>query len=99
MLALACATVGACASAPPVGDKDLLAFLVPGVTTRAEVLQRLGPTPDVQYEAGRIVAYRIGEDAGGYLKGGKPAAPYSLVLVFGGDDVLSRQALVRVRAK
>lgn len=98
-LAVLCTMVVACASAPPVGQRNLLAFLTPGVTTRAEVVERLGGKPSAAYESGRIVAYRIDEDEAGYLMGGKQPARYSLVLVFGADDVLSRHSLVKVRER
>lgn len=92
------AAIGACAS-PPVGQKDLLAFLESGAPSRAEVIQRLG-TPHALYEGGRIVAYRIAEDEGGYyLPGlGRPAK-YSVVLVFEPGDQLRRYSLVKVRSR
>lgn len=92
------AAIGACAS-PPVGQKDLLAFLEPGASSREEVVQRLG-TPDALYEGGLIVAYRIAEDEGGYYRPGlgRPAQ-YSAVMVFDAGDQLRRSSLVKVRAR
>ena len=84
-------------SVPPVGQRDLLAFLQPGTTTRAEVLLKLGP-PDASYEQERILTYRLSEDEGGYRfpKSYDPEK-YSLVLVFDAKSVLVKRTLVKVR--
>lgn len=95
-LILAAWLVG-CASTP-LGKQDLLAFLQPDLTTRREIAQKLGP-PDATYEQGRIVTYWIRVDNGGYYRPPPSLAEgsdFSLVLVFRGDDVLSRQSLVKV---
>ena len=92
------AAIGACAS-PPVGQKGLLVFLESGAPTRAEVVRRLG-APDALYEGGRIVAYRVAEDEGGYyLPGLSRPAQYSVVLVFDAGDELRRYSLVKIRAR
>ena len=81
----------------PAGQGDWLAFLDPGVTTREVVTTRLG-APDAAYEGGRIVAYWVGADEGGYHKPRQGSPPqYSLVLVFRRDGMLDRHSLVKVR--
>lgn len=91
--------VGAAAacSVAPIERRDLLAFLEPTVTTQAEVTQKLG-SPAASYEQGRIVTYRLSEDAGGYrAPKSYESWKYSLVLEFDGKAVLARHALVKVR--
>lgn len=96
-LTLVLVALAGCASSPPAGQKDWLAFLDPGVTTRQVVTARLG-APDAAYEGGRIVAYWIAADEGGYYKPRQGSPPqYSLVLVFRRDDALDRHSLVKVR--
>jgi hypothetical protein len=56
-----------CSSTPPAGQKNWLDFLIAGVTTRELVTERLG-SPDAVYEGGRIVAYWVAVDEGGYYK-------------------------------
>ncbi|HSM28212.1 MAG TPA: hypothetical protein VK855_08940 [Thioalkalivibrio sp.] len=89
----------ACASAP-VGRKDLLIFLQDGQTSRQEVYLALGE-PSAVFESGRILAYRLGQDEGGYYllqQGpGFQGVNYSLVLVFDDTGQLARHALVEVR--
>jgi len=85
-----------CASAPLAGQRDWLDFLSPGMTTRQLVTERLG-SPDAVYEGGRIVAYWIAADEGGYYKPRQGRPPqYSLIVVFRGGDVLDRHSLVKV---
>jgi hypothetical protein len=92
------AVISACAS-PPVGQKDLLAFLEREPRTRADVIQRLG-APAASYEGGRIVAYGIAEDEGGdYLSGSGRPARCTAVLGFDAGDQSRRHSLVRVRAR
>jgi len=89
----------ACASAPPMGQRDWLDFLESGTTTRTVVADRLG-APDANFEGGRILTYWIAADAGGYYKPrSHDLRTLSLVLVFRQDDVLDRQSLVKVRGK
>lgn len=85
--------LGGCASA---GNKDFLAFIEPGTTTRRAVTEKLS-APDAEYEHGRIITYWIWETERGYFRP-RPATPgqYSLVLVFRSDDVLIKQSLVDV---
>lgn len=95
-----CLFLAACASAP-VGDKSLLDFLNDGVTRREDVYLKLGE-PTAQFDASRIVAYRLAHDEGGYSLVGRRAdwrgVRYNLVLVFDTGGVLRRHALVEVRS-
>lgn len=99
-LAIATLLLAACA-AEPVGQKDLLAFLTDGKTTRTEVEQRLGQRPSnaPTFEGGRIVFYRISENESGYslLRGKMNQYTHSLVLVFDRQDRLEQHAVVKVR--
>jgi len=88
--------LAACATTP-LGRKDLLSFLEPGVTTRAEVTRKLG-SPHASYERGRIVAYRLSEDESGYYAPrARKSWQYSLMLVFDANAVLVKRELVKVR--
>jgi hypothetical protein len=101
----------ACASSP--GDDEwraAAAFIETDRTTRADLVQRLGP-PHKSWENGRIAAWRVtcAQDAG--LRRGDPS-PFApprvlealfearvddtrpLVVVFGADDAVSRFNLV-----
>jgi hypothetical protein len=89
------------ACSTPVGHKDLLDFLSDGLTRREDVLLKLGE-PSARFEESRIVTYRLGRDDGGYFPAGGPrsdwsAAPYSLVLVFDSNGILTRHSLVEVQ--
>ena len=91
----------AACSTPPVGHKDLLDFLSDGLTRREDVLLKLGE-PSARFEESRIVTYRLGKDDGGYFPAGGPrsdwsAAPYSLVLVFDSNGILTRHSVVEVQ--
>ena len=84
----------------PIGNKQLLDFLNDGKTTREEVLLHLAE-PSATFEGGRIVTFRIDEDAGGYVirgaKGHGWSEKFSLVLSFDEHGVLRRHSLVRVK--
>ena len=99
-LAIATLLLAACAS-EPVGQKDLLAFLTDGKTTRVEVEQRLGQRASnaPTFESRRIVFYRVSENESGYsLRPGKMNQyTHSLVLVFDSQDRLEQHAVVKVR--
>jgi hypothetical protein len=94
------AALAACASAPPVGRRDLLDVVKPGVP-RAEVVLRLGP-PFAAFERERIMAWAIGEDEGGYHVvatapgGGRAFARYELVVVFDAGGNVAKHSLVEV---
>ncbi len=92
--------IAGCAAAPK-GRKDLLDFLADGATRRDEVLARLGP-PSARFEDSRVLAYRLASDEGGYRlaasSGSWAGTDYNLMLVFDGDGVLKRHALVRIPA-
>ncbi|RMF21981.1 MAG: hypothetical protein D6760_08370 [Deltaproteobacteria bacterium] len=88
---------------------DLLSFVRDGVTTREEVLLKLG-TPSAQFEGGRILTYqiRVGDDgiARVYWPRRSELHPalthwepeiYSLVLVFRNEGVLEKHSLVSAR--
>jgi len=99
-LLILCLGIAGCAAAPK-GRKDLIDFLDDGVTRRDEVLARLGP-PSARFEDSRILAYRLARDEGGYLlaasSGTWADTDVNLMLVFDGDGVLQRHALVRIHA-
>lgn len=94
------ALLSACASTPPIGKHDLLDFLQDGTTTKEEVFLHLAE-PSATFEGGRILAYRLHEDEGGYtIKGAKGtywSGKYSLVLSFDEGGILRRHALIRVQ--
>lgn len=107
MALAACATPKVQAiPAEQVIRSDLLSFVHDGVTTREEVLLKLG-TPSAQFEGQRILTYqiRIDKDGGASvfwprrselhpgLTHWEPGV-YSLVLVFGADGVLAKHSLV-----
>lgn len=98
-LAAVCFLLAACAS-QPIGHKDMLDFLSDGTTRREEVQLKLGE-PSAQYESSRMLAYRLGEDQGGYVLIGRGdnwrGVRYSLILLFDADGVLRRHSLVEVR--
>jgi hypothetical protein len=93
-------TAVSCATAP-MGKKDLLGFLQVGQTTRQDVYLHLGD-PSNEYEGGRIVTFRIGEDEGGLYPMVRTPSwrydRYSLVLALDETGVLRRYALVQVRS-
>ncbi|MBI1735333.1 MAG: hypothetical protein HYR51_09170 [Candidatus Rokubacteria bacterium] len=74
-------------------------FLRDGVTTRDEIVARLGD-PDRRYDAGRILGYVLFEDHRGRLRptpvpGGGTLPAYRLLLTFSLDDRLEDHRLVR----
>lgn len=87
--------------APVIGKKDLLAFLQVGQTTRQDVYLHLAD-PSNEYEGGRIVTFRIGEDEGGLYPMVRTPSwrydRYSLVLAFDETGVLRKYSLVQVRS-
>jgi len=89
-----------CASTP-VGRGDLLDFLTVGVSTREDVILKLGE-PNSTYEDARILAYRLSRDEGGWIILDQPHAWRSvrinLVVVFNDKGVLTRHSLVEVRS-
>jgi len=106
-LVLALMLVG-CATPPPLkGRADLMSFLAVGITTRQDVMVRLG-APSGRFENEKILTYRLGyepKNQGYYVvereggPGGWPTwiwAKYSLVLVFNEAGVLEKHALVEV---
>jgi len=87
----------ACASKPPIGQADLLAFLKSGETLRKEVKANLG-SPDAEYAHGRILTFWLAADEAGYYRccaALGSVRQFSLVLVFGKDDLLLSHALVK----
>ncbi len=93
-----------CTTAPIPGARpDLLAFLVPGQTTRENVILTLGQ-PSAAFEQEHILTYRLGEDPqqGLYVISPKTLLPwqqvkYSLVLVFDAGGRLQQQNRVPVQ--
>jgi hypothetical protein len=55
-----------CATVPPRGKADLLAFLHDGTTSKEDVLVSLGE-PSGVFDSGKILTYRLGKDEGGYV--------------------------------
>jgi hypothetical protein len=90
-----------CATLPPVSaDKNLLKDVVTPGTLRETILLKLGE-PSASFEAGRILTYRIGEDAErGYFirdrQGFWTNIRYSLVLVFDEKGQLAKHTLVLI---
>jgi hypothetical protein len=92
---------------PLKGRADLLSFLADGVTTRQEVIVRLGQ-PSARFEGEKILTYRLGyepKNSGYYVvdRETNPAgwsawklARYSLVLVFDPVGVLKEHSVVEV---
>ncbi len=91
-----------CATTNPYASRTLLDFLEDGMTTKEQVVLRLGQASGT-YEAERIVTYRIGEDDSGYFVRDRTSAmdwqntSHSLVLVFDENNVLRRHSLVPVK--
>ncbi|WP_233871820.1 hypothetical protein [Paraburkholderia adhaesiva] len=84
----------------PVGNRDLLAFLQDGSTTREDVYLHLAE-PSSTFEGGSILTYLLDEDQAGYIlmrrKEKAWNGKFSLVLAFDEHGVLRRHSLVRIR--
>jgi len=74
--------------------RQTFGFLVDGTTTAEGVRSRLGK-PYSEFEQSRIVTYRLAspDDADFKLD---PWAPYELVLVFDGSQILKRHVLIQL---
>lgn len=103
ILLLLIGLVTACA-AKPMGRSNLLSFIEDGKTTREQTFLNLGE-PSATFDGGRILCFRLGQDAGGYfvvLAGGDATRfmgiNNSLVMIFDERGLLSRHALVQVKA-
>lgn len=101
--AIVVAALVACASSPsPVGRPDLLDVVRPGVP-RDELVLKLG-APFATFESERIMAWSIGEDAGGYLVNSTAQVPgvprtfarLELVVVFDANGRVVKHSLVEV---
>lgn len=86
----------------PGANRDLIAFLQIGHTTRQETILKLGQ-PSASFEQEHILTYRLGQDPkqGYYIVTPRPVLPwqcvrFSLVLVFDSAGVLQKQSLVPV---
>jgi hypothetical protein len=93
--------VTGCATTPPVGQRDLLAFVTDGATTKSEIYLRLGP-PGREFEGGRIAAWRVAEDEGGYYLVASSThnwqgSRHEFVVVFSADSRVERHSLVQLR--
>jgi len=90
-------------------EKSQLAFVCDGVTTREEILLKLG-VPSAQFEGERILTYRLGLSPRGALAPMSPEVAaedshyavwswpaYNLVLVFDPTNVLLRHSFIEVR--
>lgn len=99
-LAAVAVTLTACASAPPpAGTRDLLDVVKPGAP-RTELVLRLGP-PSATFEGERIMAWPIGQDAGGYFVGSRHDVAhritrYELIVVFDTDGRVAKHNLVEI---
>jgi hypothetical protein len=92
----------------PLLNSKLLGFIQDGVTTREEVVLKLG-TPSAQFEGEKILTYQLRIDQAGnwHLVAPQISAPTdfrvwreetcSLVLVFGADGVLRKHNLVEAK--
>lgn len=91
-----------CATTNPHASKTLLDFLEDGMTTKEEVVLKLGQ-PSGTYEAEKIVTFRIGKDDLGYFVRDRSSGmdwvntSHSLVLVFDENNILRRHSLVPVK--
>ena len=107
VLAAACATRRIQPLPVEPGLHPLLSFIHAGVTTREDVLLKLG-VPSAQFEGQRILTYELRVDDRGELHVVWPQRNedhpslirfkpdiYSLVLVFGPNAVLEKHSLVR----
>lgn len=92
----------ACGATPLRGQPDLLDFLEDGVTTRDEVVKRLG-VPLHCLDEGKACTYRLGHDeAGQFVARGNEVTGWrgldgSVVVVYDAHGVLQRHAFVPVR--
>lgn len=96
-----------CATGPPKGNPELLDFLADNRTTKEEVILKLGQ-PSGRFDSEKILTYRLGYKArnhGYYLVeresswGSEPVwanRRFSLVLVFGAQNILRQHSLVEV---
>lgn len=87
-----------------------LPFIQLGVTEKQDIFDRLG-NPLNSYEGGRIITYPVLDDIKGIkiknrqdvlhcekeIADGSDIVAYTLVLVFGPNNVIERMSLVRVR--
>lgn len=100
LVGMAVLQLAGCAS-EPAGREGLLDFLHDGSTTRAQVELALGE-PSGQYDASRVLAYRLRKDLGGYVllrrRDDWGAVQYDLMLLFDAAGVLQRHSLVEVHA-
>ena len=91
---------GGCASTP-TGRPDLLSFIEDGRTTREQTYLQLGE-PSAIYEDGRILAFRLGQDDGGYFlvdkRPGFYGVSYSLILAFNESGLLKQHSVVAIKA-
>jgi hypothetical protein len=106
--ALLLIVLSGCATSPPRSvagaQKDLLDFMHSGVTTREEVLLKLGQ-PSGSFQQEEILTYRLMGDARhGYRLVTKSPEPlgwlwvrYNLVLTFNPNGILEKQNLVSIQ--
>jgi hypothetical protein len=104
-LATGCATPRLQPAAPQLLSRSELAFIRDGVTTREELVLKLG-IPSAQVEGDRILMYQFRSDEGGKWHLVSPrvsamtglrewgAGTCSLVVVFGADGVLQKHSMV-----
>lgn len=106
LLATGCATPHVQSADPQVLFRsELLGFIQDGVTTREEVVVKLG-IPSAQFEGEKILIYQLWADQTGkwHLASSQISSSYnfmlsqtgksSLVLVFGDDGILRRHNMV-----
>lgn len=81
-----------------------MSFVEDGQTSRNDAVNKLGSAYG-SYEGGRVLTWRMTEDAGGYVVANQQLQPgqpqwvpnYELVLVFDAEGVVKRHALVVLR--
>ncbi len=101
LLALTTLCILAC-STNPIGRGDLLDFLKDGVTTKEEVILKLGD-PKAMYEGSRIITYRLFRDNGGWVQHDPARSArgvlVNLVVVFDSQGVMKRHSVVEIGAR
>ncbi|GFO68785.1 hypothetical protein GMLC_23640 [Geomonas limicola] len=100
-LTIAILALASCASFPHLpGDRNLLTDVTSPGVSREAVLMKLGE-PSSSFESGRILTYRIGEDADGYFLMDRMVrwsnTKYSVVFVFDSNGHLQKYKMIPVR--
>jgi hypothetical protein len=85
---------------PVIPEENLLAFIVDGTTTSADVMLKLG-RPSARFENGRVAIWRLNRAPADYFvvpaDCGWRGVRYELVVVFSPQRVVERHSLVEIR--